>query len=128
MQVFQPSDGKRTYLSVAGGPHVEWLSIDHDDALKEILRVLKPEGNFFAFEHNPLNPLTIHVVNTCAFDENAVLIRGRQMRQRILAAGFSKAQVKYCTFFPAALAALRSFEKYLGWLPIGAQYFVHAVK
>ncbi len=32
----------------------------------------------------------------------------------------------YCLFFPQQLSALRPFEKYLRWLPIGGQYFVCA--
>ena len=30
---------------------------DHLDFLKEVYRVLQPEGKFFVYEHNPLHPL-----------------------------------------------------------------------
>ena len=123
-----PADEDQFDLVLAACVFHHIPSIDHDSALKEILRVLKPEGHFFVFEHNPLNPFTVYTVNACPFDENAVLIHSGQMRQRILAAGFPKAHANYCTFFPAALAGLRRFEKYLGWLPMGAQYYVHAMK
>lgn len=101
---------------------------EHVGALAEIRRVLKPEGEFFIFEHNPLNPLTRHAVNTCPFDENAVLIRSGEMKRRILAAGFSRAEINFCVFFPAMLGALRGLERYMGWLPLGAQYYIRAAR
>jgi ubiquinone/menaquinone biosynthesis C-methylase UbiE len=102
-------------------PHAE-----HVELLRELRRVLKKDGALFVFEHNPLNPLTRHAVNTCAFDENAELIGARAMRARVAAAGFSSARVKYRIFFPALLRALRPLERRLTWLPLGAQYYVLA--
>src|SRR5262245_4984548 len=97
---------------------------EHLRTLIEIRRVLKPHGHFFVFEHNPLNPLTVYAVNTCPFDENAILIRAGTMRRRIAEAGFNHLKRRFCLFFPAALSAFRPMERYLGWLPVGAQYFV----
>ena len=74
-------------------PHSEHVAL-----LTEIRRVLKPDGLLFVFEHNPLNPLTRHAVNTCPFDENAHLIGAPTMHRRVLAAGFADAQVKYRIF------------------------------
>jgi SAM-dependent methyltransferase len=105
--------------------------IDHDEhvaLLKELRRVIKPGGSLFVFEHNPLNPLTVRVVNTCAFDENAHLIKGGQMRQRMLAAGFASAKARFRVFFPNALRALRPMEMSLAWLPLGGQYYVRSIK
>jgi ubiquinone/menaquinone biosynthesis C-methylase UbiE len=96
--------------------------------LREIRRVLRQDGHFILFEHNPLNPLTRHAVNTCPFDENAVLIRAGSMRARIREAGFAKAGLAYRIFFPNALASLRDLERVLSMVPFGAQYYVHARK
>jgi len=104
-------------------PHSE-----HVVLLAEIRRVLKPGGLMFVFEHNPLNPLTRHAVNTCPFDENAELIMAPTMRGRARAAGFAAPQVKYRIFFPGPLRSLRSLEKHLTWLPLGAQYYLVAKK
>jgi SAM-dependent methyltransferase len=101
---------------------------DHDGLLREIERVLAPGGSFFLFEHNPLNPLTLHAVRNCAFDENAVLISSRRMRREMRAAGFFRSRTVYRIFFPRALAALRPLERILTGVPLGAQYFVHATK
>jgi SAM-dependent methyltransferase len=104
-------------------PHEE-----HVRLLGEIRRVLKPTGLLFVFEHNPLNPLTVHAVNTCAFDENARLIGAPSMRKRVHAAGFAAPQVKYRIFFPRWFRGLRPLEASMTWLPLGAQYYVVAAK
>jgi SAM-dependent methyltransferase len=101
---------------------------DHPALFEQLLRVLRPGGNLFIFEHNPYNPLTVRVVNDCAFDENAKLIYGRDLRNNILRAGFSSARTRYRVFFPHGLRALRALEPAMAWLPLGGQYFVHAVK
>ena len=76
-------------------PHDEHVAL-----LAEIRRVLAPGGRLFVFEHNPLNPLTRHAVNTCAFDEHAELVLAPTMRRRVRDAGFAAADVRYRIFFP----------------------------
>ena len=100
-------------------PHAEHVPI-----LRELARVLKPAGHLFVFEHNPFNPLTVHAVRTCPFDENARLISGRAMRRRLRDAGLVDVDLRYRIFFPGALASLRPLERYLGRLALGAQYYV----
>lgn len=97
---------------------------DHVPILCELRRVLMPAGHLFVFEHNPRNPLTVHAVRTCSFDDNARLISGPAMRRRLQEAGLVDVVLRYRIFFPAALAALRPLERYLGKLWIGAQYYV----
>jgi len=100
----------------------------HGKLLGELERVLVPGGHLFVFEHNPLNPLTLKAVRDCPFDENAVLISARNMKQRIRSAGFVSALSRFTVFFPHALKVFRPAEPWLGRIPIGGQYFVHAIK
>ena len=100
--------------------HVRWLA--------ELKRVTRPAGLVAIFEHNPLNPLTLHAVNTCPFDINARLLRSAVLSARMREAGWSDVTVRYHLFFPRALAALRGIEPALTWLPLGAQYSVSARK
>ena len=102
------------------GEHVMWL--------KELHRVTRRGGLSAVFEHNPLNPLTVHAVNTCPFDENAKLIFARELSKRLSAAGWRSPRIQYNLFFPRGLARLRPFEARLGWLPLGAQYVAFARK
>jgi ubiquinone/menaquinone biosynthesis C-methylase UbiE len=99
----------------------------HQRLLGEIERVLRKPGMFLLYEHNPLNPLTRNAVKNCVFDENAVLIRASEMRQRILSSGFVRAGVRYRVFFPRMLSALRPMERALKSIPLGAQYYVSAL-
>ena len=105
--------------------------IEHDkhvSLLQELHRVIRPGGSLFVFEHNPYNPLTVRVVNSCAFDEHARLIRGSDMKQRVTAAGFASTSIHYRIFFPHSLRALRPLEKAITWLPLGGQYYSLANK
>ena len=64
------------------------------------------DGLLFIFEHNPLNPLTRHAVNTCPFDVNARLILAGTMRSRVHEAGFAAPRIRYRIFFPHQLRDL----------------------
>ena len=101
---------------------------EHVRLMAEIRRVLTPDGVFFVFEHNPLNPLTVSVVKQCPFDENAVLIASKELSRRLNKAQFHSIVRKYRVFFPNFLRAFRPLESSLGWCPLGAQYYLAARK
>lgn len=96
----------------------------HMHYLEQLNRVLRPGGRLFVFEHNPLNPLTRNAVDTCPFDENAVLINARQMRELFRKAKFDEVTLQYRVFFPGFMRWFRPLERALTRLPLGAQYFV----
>ncbi|WP_233862462.1 class I SAM-dependent methyltransferase [Paraburkholderia adhaesiva] len=98
--------------------HIHWL--------KELRRIARPNAMLVIFEHNPWNPLTVHAVNTCEFDENAHLITPFALGTSMKHAGWSGVRHEYRIFFPKSLAFLRPLENYLRWLPLGAQHAVIA--
>lgn len=97
---------------------------EHQKILSEARRILKPNGRFIIFEHNPYNPLTVHAVNTCIFDKNAILISARNFKKNLLASYFKVEKIAYRIFFPHALRKFRFIEKFLTWLPLGGQYYI----
>lgn len=105
--------------------HIE--AAEHVEIFRRLRRVLAPGGRMIVFEHNPLNPVTRYIVATCEFDENAVLIPAPEFQARQRAAGFAKVDAAFTGFFPARLKALRPLERFMTGLPLGAQYYTHAV-
>ena len=101
---------------------------EHSHWLHELHRVTRPGGMLIIFEHNPLNPMTVHAVNTCPFDENAHLIKAQDFVRRCRKVGWGQPQARYHLFFPRMLAALRPLERHLSRVPVGAQYSVTAIK
>jgi len=97
---------------------------EHIKLIQEVTRTLRSGGVFMIYEHNPFNPMTLHAVNTCPFDENAVLLKRSQVSSVLQEAGMEIVMREYRVFFPAILKLLRPLEKYLTWFPLGAQYFV----
>lgn len=106
--------------------HIERTA--HASWVEEAARVLAPGGSFFVFEHNPLNPFTLHVVRTCPFDRGVRLLGAGYADRMLREAGFKSTAVRYYFFFPRVLRVLRPTERYLGSIPLGAQYYVHGIR
>ncbi len=123
------ADGDFDIVFIAGVlHHVDFIL--HQTILREVARVLKAGGRLYLFEHNPLNPLTRYLVNTCSFDKDAKLL-GNVYAKRIVTR--SQLQIKdnnFIIFFPrkGLLSKLIFLEKYLQWMPLGGQYFIRAIK
>jgi SAM-dependent methyltransferase len=92
--------------------------------VRELRRVLRPGAALFLFEHNPFNPLTVRVVRQVPFDEGVVLLKPQSTRELLRQAGLAPSPARFYFFFPALLRGLRALEPMLGWLPLGAQYYV----
>ncbi len=90
--------------------------------LRHCGEVLAPGGRLFVFEHNPSNPVTRWVFERCPFDVDAKMIPRRELIDTARTAGLSLTRSRYTLFFPKPLKLLRPLERWLGWLPLGAQY------
>lgn len=92
--------------------------------MAELARVLRRGGRLVMFEHNPLNPLTQRVVRAVPFDANAELLRRQQAVELVHRHGFRVCRSSYYNFFPRLLSLLRPMEPHMGWIPMGAQFYV----
>ena len=107
------------------------IAFEHHERLcKEIIRVLKPGGRFYLFEHNPNNPVTRKIVRECEFDHDAILLPSKYSKTLLKTAGFRSLGLTFTLFYPRHLVFrwLLWTERLLGWVPMGAQYFVRAIK
>ena len=102
----------------------------HKQILSEIYRILKKEGRFYNFEHNPNNPLTRKVVRDCEFDEDAVLLKPSYNKKITDNSGLVIDKLSYTLFLPRhkLFKPFLGLEKLLTWCPIGAQYYIRAIK
>ena len=98
----------------------------HPEIFGQLRGLMNPGGLMIVFEHNPLNPVTRHIVATCPFDENAELIRAGALAATLKMAGMSRVEKRFTGFFPNALRFLRPLETHMSALPIGAQYYALA--
>ncbi len=110
--------------------------LHHIDAAKqqaivnELFRVLKVHGHLYLFEHNPVNPLTRFLVNTCVFDKGVKLLYSKKCKGLLQKSGFRIQNLIYTIFFPRTgfFKKLITLEKYIRKVPIGGQYYFRASK
>jgi len=90
----------------------------------EMKRVTKKGGIIVIFEHNPLNPLTLRAVNQCDLDEDAILLSSGKTKRLLGEQGMDLVEGRYILFTPWGGFFFEWLDRFLGWLPLGAQYYV----
>jgi 2-polyprenyl-3-methyl-5-hydroxy-6-metoxy-1,4-benzoquinol methylase len=92
----------------------------------ELKRVTRRGGLVCLIEHNPFNPMTRLSVVRCPFDREATLLSARTARRLLTQAGLAHVRSEHFVLFPVCSSVTRTFERWLGALPIGAQYIAAA--
>ena len=104
-------------------PPGEWAELS-----REMMRVVRPGGLTLVIEHNPYNPVTRRIVNSCPLDRDAVLISPAKIRKFFCAAGGSDVLTRTILSVPPKTAWLKWIDSALGCMPFGAQYYLLAEK
>ena len=94
--------------------------------MAELHRATRDGGLVAVFEHNPLNPLTCHAVNSCELDNGVILAKGSDVGAYLEAAGARSVERRDYLFTPVGGAVGRSIDWILHRLPLGGQYVTSA--
>lgn len=126
---FEPYDGTRLSFEDSSFDIAFAICVVHHvpvsawpSFFSEIHRVMKPGGHAMIFEHNPLNPLTMRVVNRCPFDKDAILLRQFKTKELLEGAGFKQVYSRTFLNIPSFGPLTRKLDQAIGVLPTGAQY------
>lgn len=95
-----------------------------DGVTQDIFALAANNCDVVVFEHNPYNPVTRHMVSTCEFDTDAVLLSKKELQDIFIKAGFKYRESAYTLFFPPVLKKIAFLENFIKWLPLGGQYYV----
>ena len=90
--------------------------------VSEMVRVARSGGIVAIFEHNPVNPLTRHAVNSCQLDQDAVLLRSRETMGLLKEATDVEPLLRHYLFSPIGGVIGRAIDRHLHRLPLGGQY------
>jgi 2-polyprenyl-3-methyl-5-hydroxy-6-metoxy-1,4-benzoquinol methylase len=97
---------------------------NRQDSFEEFRKFLSNSGRLLVFEHNPINPFTQWIVNSCPLDKHAVLVSSRKVQFFMRLSKLRTLRLDYIVFFPKLLGWLRPFERLISWCPLGAQYAI----
>jgi ubiquinone/menaquinone biosynthesis C-methylase UbiE len=104
-------------------PPAQWKAL-----ASEILRVLRPGGLGLVIEHNPWNPLTRRIVNSCPIDREAVLLTRGTTVDLFRTNGAAEVVARSVLSVPPKTDLLMTVDGWFSRLPLGAQYWCLAVK
>ena len=123
-----PLPGESVDLAFCNGVFHHIPPSERPKALSYVYDSLKPGACFAFWENNPWNPGTQWVMARIPFDRDAVKISPTGAKRLLRAAGFEIERTDFLFVFPRFLKILRSLERIMTPLPLGAQYMVLARK
>jgi SAM-dependent methyltransferase len=114
---------KYDIIFIAGVYHLININ-DRLSATINILRMLKKNGQVIIFEHNPLNFITRKIVNSCEYDDDAILLRPSELINYYKKLDLILLKKRYYLLIPPKLFFLRFLEYFFSSIPLGGQYFL----
>jgi SAM-dependent methyltransferase len=104
-------------------PVPQWESF-----LKELRRVVRPDGVILIFEHNPLNPVVSYLFHHGfgGMDKGATMVGRGRLEKLLNNVGCSSVRSSYIFFTPFGNPFFRWLDRVLARLPLGAQYMTQA--
>ncbi|MDR2578526.1 MAG: class I SAM-dependent methyltransferase, partial [Chitinispirillales bacterium] len=113
---------------------------EHEKWLDGLYSIMKSGDYLVIFEHNVKNPITAKVVKN-PIDEDAVMLdakycaqlvksrfHGTSIKNKVIRTGGGNVKLRYTYFFPWRNRLFTEIERLLYFIPLGAQYCVHARK
>jgi SAM-dependent methyltransferase len=101
---------------------------ERSQAMRRCAEAVRAGGSIFVFEHNPYNPVTRRIFDRCPFDRDASMIRRSELIDLGRAAGLRVAAAAYTLFVPFRGEPWTTVQRWMGWLPLGAQHYVQLVR
>jgi len=101
---------------------------DRVPVVNYIHRCLRPGGIFALWENNPWNPVHNFAMKHSEIDKNAIPLPPPESRRLVGLEQFRVIRTDYLFFLPGHFRWIRSLEKSLIKVPLGAQYQVLARK
>ncbi len=102
--------------------------LERNNVIKMIHDLMADDGSIIIFEHNPNNHITRYIVDKCLLDNDAILLKKKEVETLLSSNDCLITKRGYTLFFPRILGFLRGLEKYLRFIPLGGQYFIAAIK
>jgi len=100
----------------------------HLQTLELLYNTMEKGAILALFEHNPANPLTRKIVRDCPMDVGVELLSAEYTNTALTKEKWRDIETRYILFFPPLLSIGSSLERFMPWLPLGAQYAVFAMK
>jgi len=94
------------------------------EMLNKIKNLLKTNGRIIIFEHNPYNPLTRYVVNSCPYDQDAILIARQEFIKLAFTCHMNLELSHYILVLPWQNEFVNRLNYLLRHIPLGVQYML----